>query len=81
MALETIQSSIDRGVGTLALDRLQVMNALNRWMRAEITQTLMNLPEEVRCVVLTGSGRGFCSGQDLTDGAVAADIEAVLRDE
>jgi 2-(1,2-epoxy-1,2-dihydrophenyl)acetyl-CoA isomerase len=81
MSFETIQFDIHNGIATLTLNRPAVMNALNGQMRAEITQALGDLPPEVRCVVMTGAGRGFCSGQDLTDGSAAANLEATLRDE
>ncbi|PHQ70389.1 MAG: 2-(1,2-epoxy-1,2-dihydrophenyl)acetyl-CoA isomerase, partial [Paracoccus sp.] len=81
MSFETIQFAVKDGIATLILNRPQVMNALNRQMRAEITQALTNLTEDVRCVVLTGSGKAFCSGQDLTDASGALDLEATLRDE
>lgn len=81
MAFETIEFGIDAGIATLTLNRPKVMNALNSRMRAEITQALTSLPEEARCVVMTGSGRAFCSGQDLTDANAARDLEATLRDE
>lgn len=81
MSFETITFGISNGIATLILNRPQVMNALNRQMRTEITLALTALPETVRCVVLTGSGRAFCSGQDLTDAASGVDLEATLRDE
>ncbi|MCQ0971845.1 enoyl-CoA hydratase-related protein [Paracoccus sp. TK19116] len=81
MSQETIRFNAEGGIATLILNRPDVLNALNRTMRAEITAALTDLPEGTRCVVITGSGRGFCSGQDLADGAVSADLEAVLRDE
>lgn len=81
MSFEAIQFGIKDGIATLILNRPQVMNALNSQMRAEITQALTTLPAEVRCVVMTGSGRAFCSGQDLTDAGAAIDLEATLRDE
>ena len=68
-------------IATITFNRPDVLNALNRPMRAEITHALGNLPPETRCVVLTGSGRGFCSGQDLGDDAAGLDLEATLRDE
>ena len=81
MSLETIDFVSRDGVATLTLNRPQVMNALNSRMRAEITQAVGNLPDGTRCLVITGAGRGFCSGQDLTDRVAAADLEATLRDE
>jgi len=81
MTHETIQFAVADGIATLVLNRPEVMNALNSRMRAEITEALTTLPEEARCVVLTGSGRAFCSGQDLGDAGAAADLEATLRDE
>lgn len=86
MGYETIRfETVGEGVARLVLDRPQVMNALNARMRAEITEALSALPEGVRCVVLTGEGRAFCSGQDLGDAMGAAgdglDLQAVLRDE
>ncbi|MFV0386377.1 enoyl-CoA hydratase-related protein [Paracoccus sp. (in: a-proteobacteria)] len=81
MSYQTIQFGIADGIATLILNRPEVMNALNTRMRAEITQALTTLPPEVRCVVLTGSGRAFCSGQDLQDADAAADLEATLRNE
>lgn len=81
MTYETIQFAVDQGVATLTLNRPQVMNALSSRMRAEITEAVQTLPDDVRCLVMTGAGRGFCSGQDLTDRAAAADLEGTLRDE
>ena len=81
MSFETIQFSTRDGIATVVMNRPDVMNALNGRMRAEITEAFSGLGADVRCVVLTGSGRAFCSGQDLTDFAAAANVEAVLRDE
>ncbi|SNT72597.1 enoyl-CoA hydratase-related protein [Paracoccus seriniphilus] len=81
MSYQTIQFGISDGIATLILNRPEVMNALNRQMRAEITRALATLSQDVRCVVMTGSGRAFCSGQDLTDAAAATDLETTLRDE
>lgn len=81
MSFETIQSGVSDGIATIILNRPQVMNALNSAMRAEITQALTTLPKEARCVVITGSGRAFCSGQDLVDAGPTIDLEATLRDE
>ncbi|MFV0301995.1 MAG: enoyl-CoA hydratase-related protein [Paracoccus sp. (in: a-proteobacteria)] len=81
MSFETIQFSIRDGIATVVMNRPDVMNALNSRMRAEITEAIGGVGADVRCVVLTGSGRAFCSGQDLTDFAAGTDLEATLRDE
>ncbi len=81
MSFQTIEVSHRDGVMRIALNRPEVMNALNRTMRAEITAAMLNLPTGTRCAVLTGTGAAFCSGQDLTDASAGLDVEAVLRDE
>jgi 2-(1,2-epoxy-1,2-dihydrophenyl)acetyl-CoA isomerase len=63
----------------ITLNRPAVMNALNGPMRRGLTDAL-NAPG-ARCIVLTGAGRAFCAGQDLTDAAAVADIEGVLARE
>lgn len=78
---QTLELSQKDGVLRLVLNRPDVVNALNTRMRAEITDVLTDLPQDTRCVVMTGAGRGFCSGQDLGDPAAAQDIEGTLRNE
>ena len=67
------------GVVTITLNRPEVMNALNREMREALVAAL-RAAHSARVIVLTGAGRAFCSGQDLTD-TQALDVEATLRDE
>src|ERR1700754_4201578 len=57
------------GVVVLQLNRPARLNALNAVMVGELTQTLAGLGSDgsVNAVVLTGSGRGFCSGIDMRD--------------
>ncbi|MDN3711576.1 enoyl-CoA hydratase-related protein [Paracoccus cavernae] len=81
MSYKTIEFSLSDGVATIALNRPEVMNALDSRMRAEIAEAMNSLPAEARCAVLTGNGRAFCSGQDLTDAQSAIDLEATLRNE
>ncbi|MYM54067.1 2-(1,2-epoxy-1,2-dihydrophenyl)acetyl-CoA isomerase [Rhodobacteraceae bacterium GS-10] len=59
------------------------MNALNTRMRAEIADAAREAAKSARVLVITGAGRAFCSGQDLSDRANAAnlDLERTLRDE
>jgi 2-(1,2-epoxy-1,2-dihydrophenyl)acetyl-CoA isomerase len=73
---------IESGVCRITLNRPEVMNALNRGLRAELTAAL-RAGWSSRVIVLTGAGRGFCSGQDLTDaqGLDEAGFEATLKDQ
>jgi len=83
MDYQTLTSEITNGVAVLTLNRPALMNALNTTMRLEITKAIKAAETEARCIVLTGAGKSFCSGQDLSDGGSAAtlDLEATLRDE
>ena len=80
---QTITLELDAQIAVLRLDRPDRMNALNGQMRAEIADAATRAGREARCLVLTGTGRAFCSGQDLSDGGNAAtlDLERVLREE
>ncbi len=61
--------AVSEGVATLTLNRPQVMNAINEALSTELYQSLTEAAAngEVRAVVITGAGRGFCAGQDLGD--------------
>lgn len=62
-------------VRTLALNRPTALNSFNAGLHAELLAALEAAAADsaVRCVVLTGAGRAFCAGQDLSDPAVAPD--------
>jgi enoyl-CoA hydratase/carnithine racemase len=64
---EFIDYRLDDHVAIITLNRPEIMNALNRQMYAELEQAFRDAHRdpEVRCVVLTGSGRAFCSGDDV----------------
>jgi 2-(1,2-epoxy-1,2-dihydrophenyl)acetyl-CoA isomerase len=83
MNYDTITFSLEDGIAAITLNRADVMNALNTQMRAEITHAVTESGTKSRVVVLTGSGRAFCSGQDLGDRANAGnlDLERTLHDE
>jgi 2-(1,2-epoxy-1,2-dihydrophenyl)acetyl-CoA isomerase len=76
--------SVDDGVLTLTLNRPDVLNAITPPLLDELTSALREAGagRAVRAVVITGAGRGFCSGQDLnaTTGDGVLDVGAILRD-
>jgi 2-(1,2-epoxy-1,2-dihydrophenyl)acetyl-CoA isomerase len=80
---QTITLEIEGGIATLLLNRPEKMNALSTQMRAEITDAAGEAARHARVLVMTGTGKAFCSGQDLSDGGdvSALDLERVLRDE
>ena len=66
---ETISWSVDQdGVATLTLDRPEALNAFDVTMARELEQFFRTdaLREEVRAVVVTGAGKAFCAGMDLS---------------
>ncbi|QPH53633.1 enoyl-CoA hydratase-related protein [Pontivivens ytuae] len=83
MNYETILYEVKDDVATLTLNRPDVMNGLNAQMRADILHAVRHAPEDARVLVITGAGRGFCSGQDLGDrkNAAQVNLERTLRDE
>ncbi|MBV7392775.1 enoyl-CoA hydratase-related protein [Mameliella sediminis] len=83
MQYDMITYAVAEDIATVTLNRPDVMNALNTQMRAEIAEAVQRGGREARVVILTGAGKAFCSGQDLGDGANAAnlDLERTLRDE
>lgn len=65
----TFASELAGGVATLTLDRPQRLNALTFEVYAELAEAFEQLDrhDDVRAVVITGRGRGFCSGGDQDD--------------
>jgi enoyl-CoA hydratase/carnithine racemase len=60
---------VDEGIGTLVLDRPDQLNALTFDVYADLRDLLAELPHrgDVSVLVVTGSGRGFCSGGDVNE--------------
>jgi len=61
--------SLESGVQRITLNRPERLNAFNPEMHERLREALEHAADkaEVRAVVLTGAGRGFCTGQDLTE--------------
>ena len=65
---DVVLTSRDGAVLTITLNRPEVYNALNRAVHEGLGAALDEAADPgVRAVVLTGAGRGFCSGQDLKE--------------
>jgi enoyl-CoA hydratase/carnithine racemase len=70
MSFKTIHYQKDEGVALITLNRPERLNAITQPMVMEWAQALEDarLDSEVRAVVVTGAGRGFCSGADMGGG-------------
>ncbi len=83
MSFETILFDVEENVGRIRLNVPEKLNALSTTMLSEILTVLGSLEEQgVRCLLITGEGRGFCSGADLTDpsamGGTPPDLKKTL---
>ncbi|NNL72482.1 MAG: 2-(1,2-epoxy-1,2-dihydrophenyl)acetyl-CoA isomerase, partial [Silicimonas sp.] len=83
MDYQTIRLTQTDGYAVITMNRADVMNALNAQMRAEILHAVKDAEKTARAIVLTGTGKAFCSGQDLGDRSSIANVnmERTLRDE
>jgi 2-(1,2-epoxy-1,2-dihydrophenyl)acetyl-CoA isomerase len=79
MAYENILFEIKEGIAKLTLNRPDKLNSFTQAMHLEVRDAFDKLRADssVRVLVLTGAGRGFCAGQDLSDRAVAPGGEPV----
>jgi 2-(1,2-epoxy-1,2-dihydrophenyl)acetyl-CoA isomerase len=67
MKYEDIELIRDGGIAFICLNRPKVLNALNETMKDELIHALKETEEDdnIRVMILTGRGRGFCAGADL----------------
>src|SRR6478609_4165492 len=67
--MSSIILSIENGVAIITLNRPEKLNSFNREMalllQTELDKCATN--KEVRCIYITGAGKGFCAGQDLAE--------------
>jgi enoyl-CoA hydratase/carnithine racemase len=85
-AYEQIAYEVEDGILTLTLDRPEVLNAFTPRMQQELIDACdrIDADDAVRAVVVTGRGRGFCAGADLSAGGSTFDAEArggAIRDD
>ena len=79
MSYENILFTIENGIAVLTLNRPDKLNSFTQAMHLEVRAALeaVQADKSVRVLVLTGAGRGFCAGQDLSDRAVEPGAKGV----
>ena len=82
LPLETTRYELDDGIATITLDRPDQLNAYNARMRLELEALLDETDgdDDVRVVIVTGAGRAFCAGADLSAGGKTFDRSAHAGD-
>jgi 2-(1,2-epoxy-1,2-dihydrophenyl)acetyl-CoA isomerase len=73
----TIQIEIKKSIACITLNRPDKLNSFNVEMHTELSQAFDQVAADkaINAIILTGAGRGFCAGQDLSDRAVKSDQE------
>ncbi|MEM9289163.1 MAG: 2-(1,2-epoxy-1,2-dihydrophenyl)acetyl-CoA isomerase PaaG [Pseudomonadota bacterium] len=72
-AFETILYETRGALSILTLNRPDKLNSFNVKMHEEVRTAMAHAEANARCLLITGAGRGFCAGQDLSDRTVSAD--------
>ena len=78
MAYETIKYEVAEHILTVTLNRPDKLNAFNATMMTELIDAFdkADADDDVRAIIVTGAGRGFCAGADLSSGADTFDRDA-----
>src|SRR5437868_13587146 len=78
MAYETIKYEVSEQILTITLNRPDKLNAFTGQMQQELIAALDAADEDddIRAIIVTGAGRGFCAGADLSSGANTFDRDA-----
>lgn len=77
-AFETLDYAVEDGVAVITLNRPDKLNAFNTTMMKELIAAFDETDgdDDVRAVIITGAGRAFCAGADLSGGAQTFDYDA-----
>lgn len=69
MSYETLRYEVDSGIAKITLNRPVAYNALNTGLGRDLLDAAIEADEDrtVRCIVITGAGKAFCSGGDIKD--------------
>src|ERR1700758_1070470 len=75
---ETILFDVSEGIATITLNRPDKLNAFTSTMTAELIDAFdrTDADDAVRAVIVTGAGRAFCAGADVSGGGPTFDYEA-----
>src|SRR5512147_1194333 len=75
---ETLLYSVEDGIATITLNRPDKLNAFNTDMLRDMTAAFdqTDADDAVKVVIVTGAGRAFCAGADLSAGAATFDYDA-----
>ncbi|MES2895648.1 MAG: crotonase/enoyl-CoA hydratase family protein [Pseudomonadota bacterium] len=75
---ETLKLEVEDGVAILTLNRPEKLNAFNTQMMKDMIAAfdVTDADDAIKAVIVTGAGRGFCAGADLSAGAETFDYEA-----
>lgn len=81
MSFKKIKIEKIDGVAKITLNRPEVLNALDGEIANELKSAIEDVSEDeaVRAVIITGEGRGFCSGADLGVGVVLPTIHEIIK--
>jgi len=76
-SFETLLYAVEDGIATVTLNRPDKLNAFNTQMMRDMIDVfdLTDADDAVRCVIVTGAGRAFCAGADLSSGAETFDYD------
>ncbi len=83
MEYQDIAYEVEDRIATITLNRPDKLNAFTSQMMIELIDAFerVDADDEVRVVIVTGRGRGFCAGADLSEGAATFDQHARGRSE